>query len=136
MSHLENDRLKEQIHEAKQEDTMHTPTPWKRDGDLVTDSGELIIAKVNTDANSIVDAKFIVTAVNAHEDLVRSLDSIEKDRDRILEVKMSLDFKIGLLIKALEHCIKGYEEEGAKYGVQSDALRHAKQALAKAGVKV
>ena len=107
MSHLENDRLKEQIHEAKQETTMHTPTPWK-----IEEIDNLIIGykqwELKNSDNVIAtialhrpDAEFIVTAVNSHEDLIETikksiscLKSSPNEPDKVICVAGWLSFAL------------------------------------------
>lgn len=78
----------------KQNKTMHTPTPWKIwSNDIVakdSDGDDLIIAGIGKTASlrscvysepvgkvKQANAQFIVTACNAHEDLVKALVTIE-----------------------------------------------------------
>lgn len=72
--------------------TNHTPTPWEVDGDEIRtpEPQGYLVARVTgeTDQEACATARFIVRAVNAHEELLfalkmarRMLDTWDDDRD-------------------------------------------------------
>lgn len=97
--------------------SQHTPTPWKfkkiaDHGARITDSKDFTIAIIRRNLddpfdNAKKDSEFIVTAVNAHEDLVKALKSV-------LNSGRGSSGRIILDLKQEESLTKALEKAGVK----------------------
>lgn len=75
--------------QTKENKTMnHTPTPWRHEKKpyngyrIISDSGGDQVIEFSDFEGSEANAEFIVTAVNAHEDLVEALKYLIEETEK------------------------------------------------------